>query len=106
MRKPYKILKMKSGEEIIAGVTRTRDGSYKLHRPMVFKTMVSHDMFGGMFAGTDEAAGESTEDGKVFYGMSSAEAMNKHSGGVAAYRAAEGKRVVVPHIGSVDGVMQ
>ena len=63
-------------------------------------------MIGGMFAGTDEAAGESTEDGKVFYGMSSAEAMNKHSGGVATYRAAEGKRVVVPHIGSVDGVMQ
>jgi GMP reductase len=63
-------------------------------------------MIGGMFAGTDEAAGESTEDGKVFYGMSSAEAMNKHSGGVAIYRAAEGKRVVVPHVGSVDGVMQ
>lgn len=63
-------------------------------------------MIGGMFAGTDEAAGETTEDGKVFYGMSSAEAMNKHSGGVATYRAAEGKRVVVPHIGSVDGVMQ
>lgn len=48
MRRPYKILKMKSGEELIAGVTRTRDGKYKLHRPMVFKTMVSQDMFGGM----------------------------------------------------------
>jgi GMP reductase len=63
-------------------------------------------MIGGMFAGTDEAAGEATEDGKVFYGMSSAEAMNKYSGGVATYRAAEGKSVVVPHVGSVDGVMQ
>ena len=63
-------------------------------------------MIGGMFAGTDEAAGEETEDGKVFYGMSSAEAMNKYSGGVATYRAAEGKRVVVPHVGAVDGVMQ
>ena len=48
MRRPYKILKMKSGEEIIAGVTRTKDGKYKLHRPMVFKSMVSQDFFGGM----------------------------------------------------------
>jgi len=63
-------------------------------------------MIGGMFAGTDEAAGESTEDGKVFYGMSSAEAMNKHSGGVATYRAAEGKRVVVPYRGPVANTVQ
>lgn len=39
---------MKSGEEIIAGVNRTRDGKLKLHRPMVFKSMVSQDLFGGM----------------------------------------------------------
>jgi hypothetical protein len=39
---------MKSGEELIAGLTRTKDGNYKLHRPMVFKTMVSPDLFGGM----------------------------------------------------------
>ena len=63
-------------------------------------------MIGGMFAGTDEAAGEETEDGKEFYGMSSATAMEKHSGGVATYRAAEGKRVMVPCVGSVSGVMQ
>ena len=63
-------------------------------------------MIGGMFAGTDESAGEATEDGKEFYGMSSATAMEKHSGGVATYRAAEGKRVVVPCVGSVGGVMQ
>jgi len=48
MRKPYKIVKMKSGEELIAGVTRTKDGKLKLHRPMVFKSMVSQDLFGGM----------------------------------------------------------
>lgn len=63
-------------------------------------------MIGGMFAGTDEAAGEETEDGKEFYGMSSATAMEKYSGGVAAYRAAEGKRVHVKPVGPVDGVMQ
>jgi len=48
MRKTYKILKMKSGEEIIADVRKTKDGQLRLHRPMVFKSMVSSDLFGGM----------------------------------------------------------
>lgn len=39
---------MKSGEELIAGVSRTKDGKYKLQRPMVFKNMVTQDLFGGM----------------------------------------------------------
>lgn len=63
-------------------------------------------MIGGMFAGTDEAAGEITPEGKEFYGMSSADAMNKYSGGVAAYRAAEGKKVHVKPAGPVADVMQ
>ena len=63
-------------------------------------------MIGGMFAGTDEAAGETTEEGKEFYGMSSATAMVKHSGGVATYRAAEGKKVLVKEVGPVANVMQ
>ena len=63
-------------------------------------------MIGGMFAGTDEAAGETTEEGKEFYGMSSATAMVKHSGGVATYRAAEGKKVFVKEVGPVASVMQ
>lgn len=48
MKSTYKIIKMKSGEELIAGVTRTRDGKYKLQRPMIFKSMVTQDFFGGM----------------------------------------------------------
>jgi len=63
-------------------------------------------MIGGMFAGTDESAGQVTEEGKEFYGMSSAAAMEKRSGGVATYRAAEGKRVFVEPAGPVAGVMQ
>jgi len=63
-------------------------------------------MIGGMFAGTDESAGQVTDEGKEFYGMSSAAAMEKHSGGVATYRAAEGKRVFVEPAGPVAGVMQ
>lgn len=40
---------------------------------------------------------------KMFYGMSSATAMQKHAGGVAEYRASEGKTVEVPYRGPVAG---
>lgn len=63
-------------------------------------------MLGGMLAGHDEGDGEVVEvDGKQFvkfYGMSSATAMEKHSGGVATYRASEGKTVLVSYKGSVN----
>jgi GMP reductase len=67
-------------------------------------------MLGGMFAGHDECAGEVVErDGQKyqrFYGMSSRAAMEKYSGGVAEYRAAEGKEVLVPYRGPVAGTAQ
>ncbi|WP_422133070.1 GMP reductase [Endozoicomonas sp. ALD040] len=67
-------------------------------------------MIGGMFAGHDESAGEEVEvDGekfKLFYGMSSETAMDKHSGGVANYRASEGKTVKVPYRGPVENTVQ
>jgi GMP reductase len=62
-------------------------------------------MLGGMLAGHDESGGELIEKNgemvKMFYGMSSATAMKKHSGGVADYRASEGKTVHVPYRGKV-----
>jgi GMP reductase len=62
-------------------------------------------MIGGMFAGHDESAGEVVErDGKkykLFYGMSSQTAMDKHAGGVAEYRASEGKTVEIPYRGPI-----
>jgi GMP reductase len=62
-------------------------------------------MLGGMFAGHDECNGDIFEENgkkyKRFYGMSSAEAMIKHKGGVADYRASEGKSVNVPYRGPV-----
>ena len=67
-------------------------------------------MLGGMLAGHDECEGQMMEkDGKQFvqfYGMSSATAMDKHSGGVAEYRASEGKCVSIPYRGSVDGTLR
>jgi GMP reductase len=41
-----------------------------------------------------------------FYGMSSKAAMDKHSGGVAEYRASEGKEVWIPYRGAVEGTVQ
>ena len=67
-------------------------------------------MMGGMFAGHDENGGELIEEGgnkfKQFYGMSSETAMNKHSGGVANYRASEGKTVQVPYRGSIENTLK
>ncbi|WP_430936581.1 GMP reductase [Saccharicrinis sp. 156] len=67
-------------------------------------------MLGGMLAGHDESSGETIEkDGKKykqFYGMSSVTAMDKHVGGVADYRASEGKTVEVPYRGAVDNTLQ
>lgn len=78
-------------------------------------------MLGGMLAGHDECNGqvitrryltnELDDQGKQiiredkfheFYGMSSETAMHKHYGGVAKYRASEGKRVEIPYRGSVN----
>jgi len=83
-------------------------------------------MLGGMLAGHDEGGGEvikrvfKTNEYDVdssgtilkpiydekkfvqFYGMSSETAMNKHSGGVASYRAAEGRTVEIPYRGPVS----
>jgi len=62
-------------------------------------------MLGGMLAGHAESGGEVVvRDGieyRRFYGMSSKAAMEKYAGGVAEYRAAEGKEVLVPYRGPV-----
>ncbi len=72
-------------------------------------------MIGGMLAGHRECGGEiryETRDGEdvpvamQFYGMSSDTAMKKHYGGVAEYRASEGRTVEVPYKGCVSETMQ
>uniref|UniRef100_A0A6I8PBG8 GMP reductase n=1 Tax=Ornithorhynchus anatinus TaxID=9258 RepID=A0A6I8PBG8_ORNAN len=63
-------------------------------------------MLGGMLAGHTESGGDLIKrDGKqykLFYGMSSDLAMKKYAGGVADYRASEGKTVEVPFKGPVE----
>ena len=63
-------------------------------------------MLGGMLSGHDQCGGEKiVKNNKVyqcFYGMSSATAMNKYHGGVAEYRASEGKSVQVLYKGDVE----
>ena len=67
-------------------------------------------MLGGMLAGHDECASEIVEvngEKKMrFYGMSSRTAMTKYAGGVAEYRASEGKEVLLDYRGSVEGTLQ
>ena len=57
-----------------------------------------------------ESGGDIVEIGgkkfKQFYGMSSATAMEKHAGGVADYRASEGKSVTVQYRGPVTNTMK
>lgn len=66
-------------------------------------------MLGGMLAGHDECLGDIVEeDGqkfKRFYGMSSAEAMERHHGAVADYRSSEGRSVNVPYRGPVKNTI-
>jgi len=67
-------------------------------------------MLGGLFAGHNESGGELIEENgkkfKLFYGMSSETAMNKYSGGVADYRASEGKTTQIPYRGFVTDTVQ
>jgi GMP reductase len=71
-------------------------------------------MLGGMLAGHDECDGEIRYEmrdgvkvpvGMLFYGMSSETAMKRYAGGVAHYRASEGKSVETPYRGPVDNTM-
>lgn len=67
-------------------------------------------MLGGMFSGHDQSEQPVVEEGGkqylFFYGMSSDTAMKKHKGGVAEYRASEGKTVKVPYRGDVAASLQ
>ena len=67
-------------------------------------------MLGGMLAGHDECGSDIVEVNGVkkmrFYGMSSREAMEKYSGGVAAHRAAEGKEVLLDYRGPIENALQ
>ena len=66
-------------------------------------------MLGSMLAGHEESGGEliieDDKQYKVFYGMSSDTAMNKHYGGVNKYRSSEGKTVKIEYKGAVENTI-
>ena len=66
-------------------------------------------MMGGMMAGHDESSGEVIEENgkmyKMFYGMSSEYAQDKHNGGMANYRSSEGKVKKIPYKGPVTNTI-
>lgn len=63
-------------------------------------------MMGGQFSGHDENPGDLIEENgkkyKMFYGMSSEVAMNKHYGKMAKYRSSEGRVIKVPYKGRLE----
>lgn len=63
-------------------------------------------MIGGEFAGHDENPGEIVEENgtkyKMFYGMSSKHAMEKHYGGMEKYRASEGAVIKMKYKGALE----
>lgn len=67
-------------------------------------------MLGGMLAGHDQSEMDIVEENGekfvTFYGMSSDTAMTRHKGGVAEYRASEGKTVKIPYRGDINGTLQ
>jgi len=66
-------------------------------------------MLGGMLAGHAECFPDGTPVVPPlvrYYGMASKVAMDKHAGGVAPYRAAEGRVVEIDYRGSVDDTVQ
>lgn len=62
-------------------------------------------MCGGVFSGHDENPGEIIEENgnkyKLFYGMSSEHAMNKHFGKMEKYRSSEGRVIKVKYKGTI-----
>ena len=63
-------------------------------------------MCGGVFAGHDENPGSIVEENgekyKLFYGMSSQHAMEKHYGKMANYRSSEGRCIKVKYKGPIE----
>ena len=66
-------------------------------------------MIGGQLAGLDENPGELIEENnekyKIFYGMSSEHAMNKHYGKMNKYRASEGRYIKVKYKGKIENTI-
>ena len=67
-------------------------------------------MIGGQFSGHDENPGDIVEENgnkyKLFYGMSSDTAMNKHFGKMEKYRSSEGRTVKIKYKGSLENTVQ
>jgi GMP reductase len=75
-----------------------------------FAAGADFNMFGSMFSGFEESAGETVEKNGVLYkeyfGSSSNHAMEKLYGKKDAHRASEGRYTLIPHKGSIHTFLQ
>lgn len=62
-------------------------------------------MLGSMLAGTSQGGGDLVEGKRIFYGMSSKTAQDKHNGGLRDYRSSEGRTVLIPDRGDMNEVI-
>ena len=67
-------------------------------------------MMGGQFAGHDQNPGDVIEENgkkmKLFYGMSSKQAMVKHYGKMNNYRSSEGRELKIPYKGDLNNTIE
>ena len=67
-------------------------------------------MMGGQFAGHDQNPGDVIEENgkkmKLFYGMSSKQAMVKHYGKMNNYRSSEGRELKIPYKGDLNNTLE
>ena len=70
-----------------------------------FAAGAKYVMIGGMFAGHVEGGNGSDTSFVEFYGMASKAAQDQHNGGVAEYRASEGKEVKIAFRGPVKNTV-
>ena len=63
-------------------------------------------MLGSMLGGHDESPGQEINGKKLLYGMSSSIANERHCGGLADYRASEGRVTMIPQKGPIEKTLQ
>lgn len=91
----------------IADLTLCSDGGCKTSGDVAkaFAAGATSVMLGSMLAGTVEGGGVLVDGKRIFYGMSSKTAQDRHNGGLRDYRSSEGRTVLIPDRGEVRPII-
>ena len=89
---------------MLAG-TEECDGEWEWENDIQWGKSSDKPFVAGKFIADPDGTLVQKKKSMKFYGMSSADAMKKHSGGVASYRASEGESFSVPYKGHVSDII-